>query len=453
MKKILITVSILALSACSVTPDYTRPSVDTASSYREQSVEGTQPVTRDWWQNFQSAELNTLMTQALERNNDLRVAVSRIEQARAAVTFARADLLPSVAASGGASYSRTDPPGASATTRRAADVGIDAAYELDLFGAGRAALTSARADYTGTQFDRDALALIVMSDVAQTYFNLVNTRERIVSAENNLGIAQRSLEIIQTRYDAGAVSGLELAQQRTQVAGTQASLASLQQTETVYLNALGVLLGQAPQNTSVAARSLDGLVAPAIDAGLPSDLLQRRPDIAAAEQSLIAANADIGVARAAFFPVVNLGTGFSIARSPIGDPATTALSLAAAIAQPIFQGGRIKAGVEQATARQTELIETYRKTVLVAFQDVEDALAALKAAQIRNTALTAAAESSATAYDLARKRYDAGLVDFQTMLDAQATLLNAQDAQTQSRADLLNATVSLYRALGGGWSA
>ncbi|HEY8963985.1 MAG TPA: efflux transporter outer membrane subunit [Alphaproteobacteria bacterium] len=451
MKKILLLTTFL-VSACSVTPDYARPDVATPAAYREQVAAG-EAVTKDWWQKFGSTELNTLMTKALVDNNDIRAAIARVEQARATVTATGATLLPTVDASGGASFNRTDPPSAKADTTRRASIGIDAAYELDLFGANRANVTAAKADERATEFDRDALALTVMGDVAQNYFNLVNTRERIASAEKNLGLVQQTLKIIQTRYDAGAISGLELAQQKTQVAGTQASLASLQQSETILLNALGVLTGEPPQNVNVAANSLTNLTVPSIDAGLPASLLERRPDIAAAEQALIAANADIGIARAAFFPSVNLSTGFDISKSPIGDPATTALSIAAALAQPIFHGGAIKAGVERASARQTELIENYRKTILIAFQEVEDALTAVKTAQIRNTQLTAAAQTSQAAYDIAQKRYDAGLVDFQTLLDAQGTLLNAEDAQTESRADLLNASVALYKALGGGWGA
>jgi NodT family efflux transporter outer membrane factor (OMF) lipoprotein len=212
-----------------------------------------------------------------------------------------------------------------------------------------------------------------------------------------------------------------------------------------------VLLGKPPRTIEIKAGKLDSLNVPVVAAGQPSDLLQRRPDIRAAEADLAAANANIGIARAAFFPSINLGTGVSIAASPISGGASTAASLAGSLAAPIFEGGRLEANLEATRARRTELVEDYRKTVLTGFREVEDALAAVKGAEARRKALETALKEARTSYRLSRQQYDAGAVDFQTLLDSQRSLFSAQDSYAQSRLAMLLAAVDLYKALGGGW--
>lgn len=441
--------SLLLLSGCALTPEFTRPAVDTPAAFSAGGAE-TQ-VHADWWRQFGSAELDRLVTVALTENNDLRAALQRIEQSRAAAKIAGAALLPAADISGDVSRARNNP--VSGPTDNSTRIGLDAgvSYELDLFGRNRATVTAAKAGVDASRFDKAALDLVVAGDVAGTYFSILNTRERLAVADNNLANAREVLRIVQARLDAGAASGLELAQQQSAVASAEASRAAIVEALANAENALAVLLGKAPQTLRTAQTKLDGLTVPAIAPGQPSTLLLRRPDIQQAEAALVAANANIGVARAAFFPTVSLGLGGGVSMAGFGDPASSALSLASNLAAPLFQGGRLQGGVEQATARQAELAENYRKTVLVAFQEVEDALAAVRAAEARETSFAAARAAAQTAYDLSRERFDRGAIDFQTVIDAQGTLLSAEDSHTQSRNARLSAAIRLYLALGGGW--
>ena len=440
------------LAGCSLTPDYHRPTV---SSPQQWSIDSTSPSTAiayEWWESFESDELNGLMQHALANNNDILAGLQRIEQSRASARIAGASLLPTAGGTAGASRSRTDPAQGSTRTETNLNAGLNISYELDLFGRNAAGVDASRSRLAASQFDQDALALVVMGDVASRYFSLVNLRERLVVADENLANAREILRIVQARVREGMESDIELAQQESAVASSMAARASLVEQTANADNALAVLLGQAPQTLAVDGLSLSDLSVPAIVPEQPSNLLQRRPDIRSAEQSLIAANADIGAARAAFFPSVTLGLGGSVSLPAFGDPATTALSLASSLTAPIFQGGRLEGGVEQASARQKELVEQYKKAVLVSFQEVEDALAAVKAAEEREAALLASSQNAQRSYDLTKKRYDAGSIDFRALLDAQTALLSARDTYTQAKLARLNAAVSLYKALGGGWN-
>lgn len=451
MKKIIASLVAVLLAGCSLTPDYQRP-VAVMPAEWSQTGAGTAQMAREWWQSFGDVELNTLMASALDQNLDIRAALHRVEQSRASLKVSGASLLPTVDASGDANRNRVNPDSGSTSTTTSLSGGIGVSYELDLFGANRAAVESARADYAGSQFDRDAVALVVMGDVASTYFNLLNARQRLAIADENLENAREVLKIVDARYQAGTVSALDLAQQTASLASSEAVRTSTAQNVSVAENALAVLLGQAPQSLNVKSNTLKNVTVPAIDPGQPSSLLSRRPDIRRAEMGLIAANADIGAARAAFFPTVTLGLDWSVAASGLGDPVTTALGLASSLAVPIFQGGRLEGGVELATARQAELVENYRKTILVAMQEVEDSLTAEKTAARREELLARAVQQSRQAYKYARQQYDAGVIDFQTLLETQDRLLAAEDSHAQARNERLQAALELFMALGGGWS-
>lgn len=453
MKKIIVAslVTVL-LSGCSLVPHYQRPEAPMPASW-SQAGTGTTKMARSWWESFGDPELNRLMAIALDENMDIRAALHRVEQSRAGMKIAGASLLPAASASADAGRTRTDPASGRTTTRNSIGAGIGINYELDLFGANRANVEGAEARYAGSQYDRDAVALVVMGDVAGTYFNLLNARQRLSIADTNLKNAREVLNIIQARYDAGTVSALDLAQQQASLAASEAARATTLQNVSIAENALAVLLGQVPQTLAVPGDSLTAITIPAVDPGQPSSLLERRPDIRKSEMTLYAANADIGVARAAYFPTITIGLNGSIASTGFGDPASTVLGLASALTAPIFQGGRIEGGVEQATARQKELIENYRKTVLVSLREVEDALTAEKTAERREKLLEQAVAESRKAYSYARQQYDAGIIDFQALLETQNTLLSSEDSYAQARNDRLQAAIDLFKALGGGWSA
>ncbi len=449
-------ISTFLVSSCSLTPDYERPGVETPSAWSNGSgaTTDTPRLAFDWWKSFDSDELNQLMTDGLNNNLDLKASYQRIEQARAAVQVSRARLLPSIDASANVSKDNRihgEKPANNGDTNLSA--GLDISYELDLFGANRAAMEASKANFLGTKYEHDALALVVMGDISQTYFNILSARERQAISEQNLKNAQEVLRIVQARYDAGAASGLEVAQQKSSLASFEAALASIQQDVSINENALAILLGKPPQTVKVEKIDLSNLTVPVIAPEQPSELITRRPDIAAAEADLIAANANIGAARAACFPSVSIGAGLAAAASPISSPVTLGLSTASSVLAPIFEGGSLMGNLASSKARQAELVEIYRKTVLVAFQEVEDAIAAEKAAAKREEAFKVAMDEGQKAYDISMARYKAGSIDFQTVIDAQLTLLVAQQNYSVSHNDRLAAAITLFKALGGGWKS
>ncbi|HEU5464880.1 MAG TPA: efflux transporter outer membrane subunit, partial [Candidatus Binatia bacterium] len=357
----------LALSACSLAPNFQRPPMAVPDGWS--SVPGialtSQQHTSSFWEDLGSEDLNRVMKVALAQNLDLIAALHRIDQARAQVKTAGAPLYPSLGASGGTSRSFQDPVNVNAA-RGLGSIN----YELDLWGKNRNQKAAANYRAEATQYDRDALRLIITADTAAFYTQVLSLNERIRIAEGNLKNAEEVLRIIEARYRAGSVSGLEVSQQRVAVNSLRASLTSLAEQRATAANALAILLGQAPQNLEAPKASLVSLKLPEVSLTPPASLLTARPDIASAEAGLKAANADIGSARAAFFPSLTLGTDVSIAAG-FGNPAASAVSLASNILAPIFTGGRLTGNLENVTARQKELAAQYQKTVLIAFQEVE----------------------------------------------------------------------------------
>ena len=454
MKHLTLTsLTVFLLASCSLIPDYERPAVETPATWSAEKYSKPVQIAYDWWRSFKSEELNSLMQGTLINNTDIRAGLQTIEQSRAALKIAGADLLPSASGSGGASKTRTNPASGKTTTSTSLSAGLDISYELDLFGANRADVEAARASLQSSLYEQDSLALVVMGEVATGYFTLLDLYERLAIADSNLANAREVLRIIEARVREGMESDIELTQQTSAVATSEASRSSLVEQIANAENALAVLLGKAPQTIEITRRQLDALQVPDIAAGQPSDLLERRPDIRAAEANLRAANADIGAARAAFFPSVSLGAGSTISWAGLGDPSATIFSLASSLSAPIFQGGRLQGGLDQATARQLELVETYRGTVLTSFQEVEDALAAVKSARDREISLKTAMEQAQRAYSLTKNRYDAGQIDFETLLDTQNAQLSAEDSYAQAKLARLTAAVDLYKALGGSWNS
>ncbi len=474
MKKILTGSLICALlTGCSLIPDFKKPDVETPPAWKaaDATAPADQKVAPDWWTAFGSTELNGFMTQALDQNNDLRAALARIEQARANARIAGATLMPSVSGNAGLDLTRSKGgrrgsssfvtggssivsgggTGDKATYNRSADAGVVVSYEVDLFGGNRASVAAAEAGVEGSIYDQQALALTTMGDVAGTYFLTLNLRERVKIAEQNLKNAQEVLRIVDARFNAGASSALEVAQQKTVLASNQAALSTLKAQETNAENALAVLVGKPPQTIEIKSDSLKDLTVPGLAPTQPSTLLERRPDIRSAEASLVAANANIGVARAAFMPKLDLGAGLSFAFNPLTAPLTTVVSGSSSLLAPIFTGGSLEGQLDLAKARQAELVENYRKTVLVSFQETEDALTATRAGRERETALKESVTQAQRSYDLSRQLYNSGAVDFQTLLNAQASLLSAEDNYAAVRLEMLQASINLYKALGGGW--
>jgi len=434
----------LALSACSLAPDYQRP--DPAIPAGWSSVAGVginaQPSATPFWRDLGSDDLDRLVAIALAQNFDLEAALQRIEQARAQAKVAAAPLFPTINASGSASRTYQDPK-----DTNAARGGGSISYEVDLWGKNRNAAKSADYRTEASRYDREALRLVVTGDVTSFYTQILSLNDRIGIAEFNLKNAEEILRIVEARFAQGSVSGLEVSQQRVAVNGFRSSLASLIEQRTTTGNALAILLGQAPQNFPAPKYTLASVTMPPVNLTPPATLLAARPDIQSAEAGLRGANADIGAARAAFFPSLTLGLDSTIAAG-FGGPAAAATSIASSLLAPIFTGGKLTGNLENVTARQKELAAQYQKTVLTSFREVEDALAALKSANDRAVIARDSVVESQKAYDIAKARFDAGAIDYLNLLDTQRSLYQAQDSQITINQGQLQSFVQLRKALG-----
>jgi NodT family efflux transporter outer membrane factor (OMF) lipoprotein len=374
------------------------------------------------------------------------------------VRIAGASLLPTVQADAGAGATRTSsqarPLGGGASIGESYDAGLSAAWEVDLWGQNRAALAAARASAAADLFDREAVALTVASGVADTYFQVLSARDRLRIAQANVDNAGRVLELVEVRVANGAATPLELAQQRTQLATQSATIPRLQQQERQAVNALALLLAHPLPGFAVEAQSLGQLQPVPVLAGLPSELLQRRPDIAAAEARLDAAAADITAARVALYPSLDLTASAGVESDTLRAILSrgNVISIGLSALAPIFEGGRLRAQVQLSEAQRLELLETYRGTVLEALADVEDALTAVRRTREREAALTTAVTEARRAFALAETQYRAGAIGLLELLDTQRTLFSAEDSLASARFDHLSGLADLYRALGGGWT-
>lgn len=431
----------LALSACSLAPNYQRPQMALPTGWSS-GVGTPQQNSMPFWQDLGSDELNRLIDNVLAQNLDLNAALHRIEQARAQAKIAASPLYPTVKASGSASRAFQNPQ-----DKNAAGGGANISYEVDLWGKNRNQAKSADYRIDASRYDREALRLVVTSDATNFYAQIVSLNDRVRIAEFNLKNAEDILRIVEARYNAGGVSGLEVSQQRVAVNGFRTALASLIEQRSTTANALAILLGLAPQNYTVPTAPLISLKMPAVNLTPPATLLTARPDIESAEAGLRAANADIGAARAAFFPSLTLSANTVIAAGFSG-PAAAASSLASSLLAPIFTGGQLTGNLENVTARQKELAATYQKTVLTAFQEVEDALAALKSANDRAEIARSSVIESQNAYNIAKAQFDAGAIDYLNLLDTQRSLYQAQDSQIVINQGQLAAFVQLRKGLG-----
>ena len=415
---------------------------------------------QQWWTHFGSPQLNRLIEQARLDSHDLGAAMARVRQAQASAVIAGAPLLPEIRAGlngnrqellRGKGYSQLDVDQDNRTIDYY-DANLSASYELDFWGGKRAARDSALSTLSASQFDRATVELTLLSAVANSYTQALSLGEQQRIAELNLANAESVFELVQTRYDAGSATALELSQQKSLVAAQQRRLPQVQQQAKEALITLAALLGQPVQAVRLDDEQFEQLQWPSIDAGVPSNLLRRRPDIAAAEARLTAAQADITVARAAMLPSVtlglSLGTGADIADQLLRN---NVYNLSAGLAAPIFNNGRLRAERDKATARQEELLELYRAAIINGFADVEKALNSINGLDQQRQWQSEELQQAQTAFDIAQHRYQAGAEDLLTVLETQRTLYTAQDTNVQLRLARVQASVALYRALGGGW--
>ena len=434
--------SMLLLAGCNLVQDFQAPVTDVPEHWREQTAPSSE-VDPQWWKAFGSLELNRLIATALAYNNDLAAAAQRVEQARAQAKIAGAELWPAVGLSGDFNNTQNK---LGDTQKESGHFSV--AYEVDLWGKNRAKRDAGQARFLSEVYARDALKLVLMADVAQAYFNVLATQERKRIASDFLQNVDDVLAIVEARFQAGAISAVDVAQQKTERASARASLDLVIQQQLLAENTLAILLGQSPQNIAVAPELLAHLGVPVIYPLQPSSLLQRRPDIKQIEMQLLAANADVGIALAAFYPKLQLNLDTILANP---QPAGLALAMVANLVQPLFQGGRLEGGLENARARNAELVEIYQQTLLTAFKEVEDAAAIRRQANLRLQALAEAVNKADEAYRIAQDQYRVGAIDYQTLLNTQRSLFTAKNNQVQAQLDLLVSLAQLYKALGGGW--
>jgi NodT family efflux transporter outer membrane factor (OMF) lipoprotein len=448
----LVLAAAFVLSGCDIGPDYQRPATPTPPDWLVSSEPSAWPST-EWWQGFNSATLDTYIAQAQAANYDLAAAVARVREADAQARIAGAPLLPQVQGTATATHQRISGSGGSRTDTVFAP-GLNASYEIDFWGKNRAAADAALATALAGRYDQATVELSVMTAVATTYFQAIETRDRLHVAEANFTSAQDILKGLELEEKVGIVTALDTAQQETTVETLNAAIPPLREQLRQTIDALAILLGQTPESLDVASGTLGDLSLPSVAPGLPSELLTRRPDVASAEAHLKSANANITVARAAFFPSIQLtgSAGFaSTALATAFNPANGLFALGAGLTQPIFEGGALEGQLDLSKATYDELVATYRKAVLSAFGNVEDALIGVQQTADQTRRQENATAAARRAYEIAQSQMHAGTINILTVLNTEGALFTAEDALVQARFGQLQALVTLFSALGGGW--
>lgn len=452
---------VLALGACAVGPRYTPPEIDAPEAYDRAEAEVNapeEPVAR-FWEQFQDPLLDRLVADALAANHDLRIAVARLEEARALARIARRDLFPTVTSSASYTDSRTSGAqfpglgGDQSFDTEVYDVGFDAFWELDLFGRVRRTNEARRAELEAAAGDLVSAQVSIASEVARSYFELRGFQEQLAVARRNAENQRSTLELTQARLDAGSGTEFDTSRAAAQLHTTLARIPGLQAAIIATINRIGVLTGRQPQvlraelETDAPMPALPDRIA----VGTPEALLRRRPDVRAVERRLAAATARVGVAVADLFPKITLGHGFGWSATEfdeLGEDASERWSLGPLITWPAFDFGRVRAQVGVADAQLDATLAGYEQTVLRALEETESALARYAHQRREVAELRAAAEQSANAARLARLRYEGGVADFLQVLDAERTLLEAEDRLASSRTAAATALIALHKALG-----
>ncbi|WP_460157423.1 efflux transporter outer membrane subunit [Pseudomonas sp. S2_H10] len=450
----------LLLGACGTPVQRPDSGIRPPAAWHSPHTVGAIHDNQQWWNRFGSPQLGRLIEQARLGSYDLAAAIAGVRQAQADTVIAGGSQLPEVKAGlnanrqkliRGSGYSQLDAD----SNNDAVDyftANLVASYEIDFWGGQRAGRDSAQFSLQASEFDQATVELTLLSGVASGYAQALSLQEQSRIAELNLANAQSVLKLVQTRFDSGSATALELAQQKSLVAAQQRQLPLVRQLAEEARISLATLLGRPVQALSLGQEHFDQLTWPAIDAGVPSQLLSRRPDIARAEAQLAAAQADVTVARAAMLPTVTLtaeiGSGADRANDILRSPF---YNLTAGLLAPVFNNGRLGAQRDKATARQEELLETYRGTIINGFADVEKALNSIRGLDEQRGWQSEELSQAQTAFNIAQSRYQAGAEDLLTVLETQRTLYAAQDLNVQLRLSRMQASIALYKALGGGW--
>jgi len=455
--KLILSLSLATLVAsCAAGPDY-RPAESSRLGVPDSYIQGAgQPLSPEamakWWTQLGDPALDTLVERAIAANLDLAQSTARLRQAREALVQARAGFLPSVDASAGAGRNFSSP----GADKSSFSLGADAAWEVDLFGGIGRSVEAARADAEGAGYDLATIRIAIVAEVASNYIQARLSQEQLRIARETLANDTENLDIAGWRVQAGLVSSLDQEQARAQRARTAASIPNLETQYRGALNRIAVLTGEAPgaATTTLEAPAPIPTGPTDIATGIPADTLRQRPDVRAAERTLAAATARIGVAQADLLPSLRITGNIGTSAFSLGGLFDTVTGgLFTGIAQSIFDGGRRRSIVRSQEAAADAAFAGYKQTVLTSLEDVENGVNALNASRIRVGEFTIALDAANNSAILARSQYRAGLTDFQTLLQIEQSLLSARNSIASSRADQVLAVVQLYRALGGGWQS
>lgn len=451
-----IAVAMLLAGCKSVGPDYQRPNLDVPAQYSEAADAAESKVISTWWMLYQDQTLNDLVNKARQNNTDIKLAVARIEEADAVAREVGAAVLPQVNVDAAASRSRVTELGANPVQnnpRNNYKAQLGTTFEIDFWGKLRRAQESARAQVLSTRYAKDTIALSLAGLVASNYLTIRSLDSQIAISQDNLKTRNESLALAKRRLEGGVVSALDVYQAEVASTNLTAQLAELARLRALSLHQLAVLTGEL--NLNLAAADLNILpIPPTPPAGLPSSLLEARPDVRQAEQQMIAANANIGVAKAALYPSISLTAGLGGESLELGNILKSAARIwsgGLSLNLPIFDSGKRNAQVDQASAKQKQALASYEGAVQNAFREVNDALVDLRQNTEREAALNLSQEAAKKALTIANNRYQAGYSAYLDVLDAQRVYNETALAAVQSRQSRLSATVALFKALGGGW--
>jgi outer membrane protein, multidrug efflux system len=451
-------IALLALGGCLLGPNYERPAVDAPPAFRFAGPVTKEIVGTVWWEQFQDPALNELIGIALAENKDVKIAAARVEQFLGQFQTTRSQLFPQAAAGFDAERRRVPigstvlPPGIEPVFNEFSAT-LSASWEIDVFGKLRRQTEAARANLLASEEGRRATILTLVASVASSYINLVSLDRQLEIAKATTASRADSVNVFSLRYKYGQVSQMELAQSQSEYEASLATIPQLEQQIGQQEDALSILLGRNPQAIA-RDREIDDLALPVVPAGLPSELLARRPDLRQAEQNLIAANALIGAARALYFPSISLTGLFGTASIQLSNLFTgpaRVWSYAGSVTLPIFTAGSIAGQVKQAEAQQQQALFEYQKAIQVAFQEVDDSLIGLQKTREALVVQGREVDALRTYSRLARLRYEGGYTSYIEVLDAERSLFNAQLSYTQTQGTVLTSMVNLYKAMGGGW--
>ena len=459
---VLFGLSVLFLAGCTLGLDYQQPQALVPIEYKhgapwKEATPADQLPKGAWWEIYADPVLNRLEEQAGKANQSLQAAYARMAQVQAAAGISAAERVPRLDFNGSASRKRTSgdllPPG-QLQIKNQFNPSLALSYEIDLWGRVSRSVEAAQADAQKATADYLSLLLSLQADVARSYFSLRALDTEISLLEQTVSLRQEALRMVKSRFDHGQVGQIDLLRAETELASTQGETIGLQKQRGELENRIATLLGKSASSFSLAAAPLDNKP-PATKVGLPSSLLERRTDVAAAERQMAAASARIGVAKTAFFPAISLTGSAGFASKQTGnlfDWDNRTWGLGPAISLPIFDGGRNSANYDKAKSAYEEAIANYRQQVLIAFQEVEDGLSGLQLLDQQNRFLQQAVDSANTAWQISEKRYRAGLVSYLEVIDTQRTARQAERQLTLNRVQQMTTSVLLIKALGGGWN-